>query len=96
MVLVSGLNVSLPRSFLEDVIAFSFWMPENFKMNLSCGIYHVVLKLFVCLFVHLNLSLDSEVLRAGAVFTHFCIFNTNLMPSTETALSKYLQNELKP
>jgi len=70
-------------------------MPENFKINLSCGIYHLVLKLFVCLFFHLSLSLDSEVLRARAVFVYLCIFITNLMYSIETAFSKYLQNALK-
>lgn len=41
--------VSLPRSFLEEVIAFSIGLPKKFNISLSCGIYHVVLALFVCL-----------------------------------------------
>lgn len=54
-------DVSLPRSSLEELIAFSIGMPKNFRINLSCDIYHIVLKLFVYLFVQLNFLLDSDV-----------------------------------
>lgn len=53
MVAVLGLNVSLPSSLLEELIAFSFGMPQNFRINLFCAVYHLVLKLVVCFFVRL-------------------------------------------
>ena len=44
----SRLNGSLSRSFLEEIVAFSFYMPENFKINLLWHLSHSIKT--ICLF----------------------------------------------
>ena len=84
----SRLNGSLSRSFLEEIVAFSFYMPENFKISLLWHLSHSIKT--ICLFGFL-LHVIYHILNG----LHSNIFFTwlsmeQLLPSKFSCLYKSL------